>query len=331
MHTEIGRPFAGAALDRLKAFLKMNGLDYDPAAGFTVVLLEDDEIIASASLDGATVKCVAVSPMHQGEGLTAQLMTAVRQEAFDRGIQHLMLFTKPGNLMMFREFGFHPVIRTDSVLLMENRRNGLEDFLKGLERPAGDPKSVGCIVANCNPFTLGHRYLIETASKQTDALHVFILSEAKSMFSPEDRMALAKAGCSDLENVYFHPTGPYMVSSATFPTYFIKDKSRAGSIHCGLDVRLFGERIAPALGITRRFVGTEPGCQVTNAYNEQMKMHLPEYGVEVIEIPRREIGGEAVSASRVRAFLVKGDLDSIRPLVPESTFRFLRDMLSGRQ
>lgn len=323
MHAETGRPFTGAALEKLKAFLRMNGLDYDPGVGFSVMLVEDDEIIATASLDGATVKCVAVSPMHQGEGLTAHLMTAVRQEAFDKGIQHLMLFTKPGNLMMFREFGFHPVIRTDSVLLMENKRNGLDDFLKELKRPEGSPGTIGCIVANCNPFTLGHRYLIETASKQVDALHVFILSESKSMFSPEDRMALAKAGCRDLENVYFHPTGPYMVSSATFPTYFIKDKSRAGDIHCGLDVRLFGEKIAPALGITRRFVGTEPNCQVTNAYNEQMKNHLPGYGVEVVEIPRKEVSGEAVSASRVRAFLEKGDFDAIRALVPDGTYEYL--------
>ena len=323
MHTETGRPFSGLMLEKLRQFLHMNGLDYDPAVGFTVALMEDDEIIATASLDGGTVKCVAVSPMHQGEGLTAHLMTAVRQEAFDRGIQHLMLFTKPGNLMMFREFGFHPVIRTDSVLLMENRRSGLDDFLKGLERPAGDPGVVGCIVANCNPFTLGHRYLIETAAKQVDTLHVFILSESRSMFSPEARMDLAKAGCRDLENVYFHPTGPYMVSSATFPTYFIKDKTRAGDIHCGLDVRLFGEKIAPALGVTRRFVGTEPNCVVTNAYNAQMKAHLPGYGVEVVEIPRREIGGEAISASRVRAFLEKGDFEAIRTLVPDGTYEYL--------
>ena len=322
MHIEIGRPFAGQMLDRLTAFLKMNGLDYDPAVGFTVMLMEDDEILATASLDGNTVKCVAVSPMHQGEGLTANLMTEIRQEAFSKGLHHLMLFTKPGNLMMFREFGFHPVMRTESVLLMENRRNGLDEFLKGLDRPES-AKTVGCIVANCNPFTLGHRYLIETASKRVDALHVFILSESKSMFSPEDRMALAKAGCRDIDNVYFHPTGPYLVSSATFPTYFIKDKAKAGDIHCGLDVRIFGEKFVPALGVTHRFVGTEPNCQVTNAYNEQMKQHLPRYGVEVVEIPRREVSGEAVSASRVRALLAQGDFEGIRPLVPDGTYEFL--------
>ena len=323
MHVVTGRPFTGQMLEKLTTFLRLNGLDYDPAVGFTVALVEDEAIIATASLDGGTVKCVAVSPMHQGEGLTAQLITAIRQEAFDRGISHLMLFTKPGNLMMFREFGFHPVIRTDSVLLMENKRDGLECFLRSLERPAGKPETVGCIVANCNPFTLGHRYLVETAAKRVDALHVFILSESRSMFSPEVRMSLAKAGCRDIENVIFHPTGPYLVSSATFPTYFIKDKARIGDIHCGADVKMFGEKFVPALNITHRFVGTEPSCPVTNAYNEQMKKHLPAYGVEVVEIPRREISGEAISASRVRALLEKGDFDAIRSLVPDGTYEYL--------
>lgn len=323
MHVETGRPFSGQALERVKAFLRLNGLDYDTAVNYTVAICEGDEIIATASLDGGTVKCVAVSPLHQGEGLTGQLMTAIRQAAFENGIQHLMLFTKPGNLMMFREFGFYPVIRTDSVLLMENKRNGLDEFLKGLDHPPENVKTVGCIVANCNPFTLGHRYLVETAAKCVDALHVFILSESKGMFSPKVRMDLAKAGCRDLKNVYFHPTGPYMVSSATFPTYFIKDKAKAGDIHCGADIRLFGEKIAPALHITHRFVGTEPNCQVTNAYNEQLKKHLPDYGVELVEIPRKETGGEAISASRVRQLIEKGDFEAIRHLVPDGTYEFL--------
>ena len=65
-----GRPMAGAALKRLEAFLHTCGLDYDPAVSFTANLMEDGEIIATASLDGSTLKCIAVSPAHQGEDLT---------------------------------------------------------------------------------------------------------------------------------------------------------------------------------------------------------------------------------------------------------------------
>lgn len=326
MHLEVGRPFKGRALDRLRAFLRINGLDYDEGIQFTALLMEDDQIAATASLDGGVIKCVAVAPEHQGEGLTAPLMTAVRQEAFNCGQDHLMLFTKPGNLMMFREFGFYPVIRTEDCLLMENRRAGLDNFLSALKKPTDNRRPVGCVVANCNPFTNGHRYLIETAATQCEWLHLFVLSEDKSCFSAEARMEMVKRGCADLKNVLIHSTGPYLVSSATFPTYFIKDKSRAGAIYCQLDVRLFAEKIVPPLNITCRFVGTEPYSEITNAYNMQMKAMLPEYGVELVEIPRKTQDGDAISASRVRALLKGGDLNAVKALVPETTFEYLAQM-----
>ena len=321
MYLAVGRPMTGASLKRLKAFLHACGLDYDEGIDFTCTLEEDGEIIAAASLDGATLKCIAVSPLHQGEDLTARLLTELRREAFDRGCDHLMLFTKPGNQMLFQPFGFYPVMRTADCLLMESRRNGLENYLGGLERMEGE--RIGAIVAHCNPFTLGHRHLIETAAGQCDQLHLFILSENKSAFSPQVRMDLAREGCADLKNVHIHPTGPYMVSSATFPSYFIKDKARVDGIHCELDIRIFAEKIAPALGVTHRFVGTEPLCPVTRFYNAQMKALLPGYGIHLVEIPRREAGGEAISASRVRSLLEAGKLEEIRPLVPKSTFAYL--------
>ncbi len=325
MHLETGRPMRGGNLDRLKAFLHSCGLDYDAGVDFTAALVEDGEIVAAGSLDGATLKCIAVSPLRQGEDLCARILTELRRAAFDRGEEQLMLFTKPGNEAMFAPFGFHRVIRTADCLLMEDQRDGLARFLAGLDRPAG-PGTAGCIVANCNPFTNGHRYLIETAAAQVDALHVFVLSEKKSLFPPDVRLDLVREGCRDLQNVYVHPSGPYMVSSATFPSYFIRDKARVDGIFCELDVRLFGERIAPALGISRRFVGTEPYCPVTRFYNDQLRARLPEYGVELVEVPRRACGGAAISASRVRALMAEGDLEGIRPLVPEPTYETIRRM-----
>ena len=327
MYLKTGTPFTGYALNQLKQFLASCGLDYDQAISFTVNLMEDGEIIATASLDGSTLKCIAVSPAHQGEDLTARLLTELRREAFDRGREHLMLFTKPANQMMFASFGFYPVIRTADCLLMESKKNGLESFIS--EIAASSPKggTIGCIVANCNPFTNGHRYLIESAAKQCDTLHLFILSEEKPPFPAQDRLMLAKQGVSDIKNVLVHSTGPYMVSSATFPSYFIKDKARVDSIYCDLDMQIFAKKIAPALGITRRFVGSEPYCKVTSSYNEQMKNTLPQHGVELIEIPRCEAGGEAVSASRVRRLMEDKRMDEIRPLVPETTYEYLLNLV----
>lgn len=321
MYLVTGEPLPIALTHHLQEFLTSCGIEYDPCVQFTSLLMEEDEIIAAGSMDGNVIKCVAVSPAHQGEDLTGQIMTVLLQRAAEKGLHHLMLYTKPRNQYLFAAFGFHPVLRTADVLLMENRLGGLDGFLAGLTKPDDDRTPVGCIVSNANPFTLGHRYLVEQAAAECAWVHLFILSEDRGMFSPARRLELARAACADLPNVLVHPTGPYMVSSATFPTYFLKDKGHAAAVHCELDVRLFGEKIAPALGITRRYVGTEPLCPVTAEYNARMKALLPEYGIELIEIERKEDATGPISASRVRALLEQGNTDALAHLLPPAVLR----------
>ena len=323
MYMITGQPFTGKMQEKLQLFLASCQLTYDPAIDFSVILMEDDAPVATASLCGNTVRCVAVAPSHQGEDLTARVLTPLLDHAARRGQKHVMLYTKPQNRLLFSPLGFHPVIRTSDCLLMENKRNGLSDFLASLPAPHEPTQPVGCIVAHCNPFTIGHRYLIETAAAECSAVHVFILSEDKGLFTPDERLSMVQRGCSDLKNVLIHPTGPYMVSSATFPTYFIKDKHRSGAIHCELDVRLFGEKIAPTLHITRRYVGTEPACPVTAQYNQTLRQLLPAYGIEVIEVPRKTAHDLPISASQVRKLLKENRYDALNELLPSETLHLI--------
>ena len=323
MYLTTASPAVGRMKERLTAFLNANGLDYDEGISFTCCLMEDDAIAATASLDGATVKCVAVSGEYQGMNLAATLMTALSAEAFSRGERHLTLFTKPANESVFRGLGFFPIMRTRDCLLMENVRDGLAKHLSSLPGRGG-AGAVGAIVMNCDPMTEGHRYLIQTAAARTDRLYVFVVSERKGMFPPEARLKTVRETVSGLKNVFAHPAGPYMVSSATFPDYFIRDKSRVGEIRCELDIRVFAERVAPYLGITRRFVGTEPYSPTTNAYNEALKRRLPEYGIELVEIPRLAAGGEAISASRVREWIRAGNWSLVEKQVPPASLQMIK-------
>jgi [citrate (pro-3S)-lyase] ligase len=174
---------------------------------------------------------------------------------------------------------------------------------------------------NCNPFTLGHQHLIQTAASECDRLYVFVLSEDKSQFSAADRLALVKAGTAHLPNVTVLPTGPYLISSATFPTYFLKDREQAGSVQCSLDIEIFARYYAPHFGITHRFVGTEPLSPMTGQYNEALKAHLPERGIVLTEIPRLETGDAPISATAVRQALDEGK--DFRHLVPDTTYEYL--------
>lgn len=192
--------------------------------------------------------------------------------------------------------------------------------------------TIGSVVMNCNPFTLGHRFLIETALTQCDFLIIFVVQEDKSRFPFEDRLRLVKEGVADLKNVAVFPSGRFVLSSLTFSEYFNKSKLQDRTIDTSLDVTLFARDIAPCLHITKRFAGKEPFDAVTRQYNETMHRILPEYGIEFVEIPRKTAvqGGEVIiSASRVRDLLEKGDFDAIRPLVPESTFHYLEKLSGG--
>jgi [citrate (pro-3S)-lyase] ligase len=188
---------------------------------------------------------------------------------------------------------------------------------------SGASKPTGAIVANCNPFTNGHLYLIESAARQCGYLHLFILSEDRSAFSTDARWSLVQAGIAHIPNVILHPTGPYLVSAATFPDYFLKDTASPQTVNTALDIAIFAERFARPLGITRRFVGTEPFDPVTATYNQQMKELLPSYGITLVETPRLESAGNAVSASRVRRLLQEQNFAAIRELVPATTYEWL--------
>ena len=327
MDIELTRRLPDSKKAKWKEFLSRAGLEADEQVESTVLIWDEGEIIATGSRMGNLLKCIAVDAFRQGEGLTATLLTQLRQDAFSQGYSHLFLYTKPKNELMFSSLFFYPIAKTDTVLLMENKKGGIESFLATLpEAPRGG--IVGAAVMNCNPFTRGHRYLIETAASQCDRLYVFVLSEDKSEFSARDRMEMVKLGTADLPNVTVLPTGPYLISSATFPTYFLKDRESAEQVHCLLDIEIFSRYYAPKFGITRRYVGTEPLSQMTNQYNDALKTHLPGKGIELLEIPRLTREDTPISASAVRAALAQKDAAALEKLLPETTVRYLREQLS---
>ncbi|MDR1377399.1 MAG: [citrate (pro-3S)-lyase] ligase [Synergistaceae bacterium] len=289
-----------------------------------------ERIVATGSLMGRVIQGVAVREELEGQGATSTLLSLLLRHAAGAGMWHLFLFTKPREASRFAALGFRSVAATDSAALMEWGRPGIEEFLQDLRRAAEflpapglltGPGPTALVVVNCNPFTLGHRYLIETAAAASERLYVIVVREDRSEIPFEVRFRLVEEGVSDLANVVVLNGGEYCVSAATFPSYFTRREELA-SVHASLDLTVFATRIAPALSVKKRFVGTEPLSPVTNVYNETMKSLLPRYGIEVEELARLEMRGEPVSASRVRALLRAGRIEEAKTLVPPSTRRW---------
>lgn len=325
-----GRPLRGKELQSLKEFLQRMNLTYDDGIEYSVCVLNDNyEIIGTGSVEGNVIKCVAVAPACRGQGISAEIISNLVQYEFEKARTHILIYTKPENRAMFGDMGFYAIFETDNILFMENRSKGFADFLEKLcqETPqaAFDERcTIGSVVANCNPFTKGHLYLIEQSLKQCDYLHLFILSDNRSRFSADERFEMVYQGTKSMERVLLHRTQDYIISAATFPTYFFKDRMQGQKANCKLDLELFAARIAPRLNITKRFVGSEPFCAITKEYNDAMKEVLPHYGIDVVEFERHTIEGEAVSASDVRKRLENNEFDAVKMLVPESSYKYLR-------
>ena len=340
---------------RIEAFLKRNGLRIDDMNYYAAVLDDDGEMIAGGGLKDDVIKCVAVDDAHKGEAIANTLVSHLISHANQEGYGCIKLFTKPKNRQLFESLSFRLLAEAPEAVLMETGIGGISNTVEALKKIKEESEKykeynkeckedskkckentsylntstpqhltttmqpIGCIVMNCNPFTLGHRYLIEQAAKQVERLYVMVVKEDCSLFAYTERKAMVEQGVADIENVSVIDGSDYAISRATFPTYFLKRLDDAADTQMLLDLDLFRRHIAPALGATVRFVGTEPTDQLTRRYNQLMHEALK----DVREINRLEKDGNAVSASRVRKAMEEGDMNTIRQLVPPTTLPYI--------
>lgn len=181
---------------------------------------------------------------------------------------------------------------------------------------------VGSIGMHGNPFTLGHRYLIETASKQVDKLFVLLIEDELGIFSYAERFAMAVEGTKDLPNVKIVAGGPFQATRNVFQEYFVKVEPTDMRESATADTLIYAEIIAKRLGITYRFLGDERHNPKMQFFNELMKEILPSYGINVIELPRAQTHGHSISASLARNAAANGDRETLLANVPETTLQF---------
>jgi len=333
-------PFLPEDRAQIIAFLASRALSWDEDPDYSVAVLRDGKIVGAGSLSGRIVKGLAVDEKLVGEGLMVRILSELEAEAGRRGIVRPFIFTSPANRAIFESLGYRLVGEAPGASVLLEKGDGIGRWcteLRGIAGlaastapsvPVGTAVPVGpvsALVMNCNPFTLGHLHLVRTAAARSSQVFLFVVAEEASSFPYATRLRLVREGTAEFPNVVVVPGNEYIVSRATFPTYFLKDKAGAAAqIHARLDVDIFGRHIAPAVGAARRFIGEEPYSEVTAIYNGVMKEWLPSYGIEVVEIPRlADRGGAAVSASTVRRFIREGNLEKARDIVPPSTWNYL--------
>lgn len=331
-------------MKKLEALLEKEGIGLDRNLDYTAGLYDDDfNLAATGSCFKNTLRCMAVDKAHQGEGLLNQVVSHLIDYEYRNDVINLFLYTKCEKALFFKDLGFYEIARLDGrVVFMENRKRGFSSYIEQLKNETrmqmevntikkDQETTVGAVIMNANPFTLGHRYLLETASAACGLLHVFVVSEDASLVPFPVRFNLLKSGSAHIKNLVYHPTGDYMISNATFPSYFLKDEDTVIRAHAGLDIAVF-EQIAKALYITERFVGEEPFSQVTGIYNQVMQEELPKAGIGCHIIPRKTNSDntEVISASTVRNLIHQGNVERIKNLVPETTYAYFTSAEADR-
>lgn len=325
---------------QIEMFLQTNGLRYDDVDYYAAIVDESsDEMIAGGGLKGSVIKCVAVADGHKGEAVANVIVSHLIAKANAEGCQCVKLYTKPDNRQLFESLSFRLIAESPNAILMETGVGGIEKYseelrvkseelrvkseeLKNDESVVSNArKPIGVIVMNANPFTLGHRFLVEQSSELVERLYVVVVREDCSMFSYNERKAMVSQGVRDIGNVVVVDGSDYAVSAATFPTYFLKQLSDATDTQIILDLDLYRRRIAPALGATIRFFGSEPTDPLTRRYNELMHQQLGEEHVH--EIQRKQQEGSAISASCVRKAMMEGCLWDAIQLVPPTTIPYI--------
>ncbi len=305
----------------LAGFQLKLGLDVE----YIAVAKEQDKIIGTCSYAGDVIKCFAVLPDYQCEGVAAKLLTHLNDVLFAKGITGTYLFSLPENCRIFQGLGYRLVHSTPQVVLLEGQMANVQRYVLDMLQKSGlDQRPKAALVMNCNPFTLGHRYLIEKAARENEQVIVFLVETDRSLFPFSQRYELLKQGTKDLKNVKVIPGGRYIISLNTFPTYFLKEANEQAAAFVELDAGIFGRYIAPVFHITARYVGTEPYCRVTGCYNDALLRILPDYGVEVRVVERIKGGRDFISASAVRRLMREGCWDELRDYVSPATYEDLK-------
>lgn len=286
-------------------------------------IFDNDKLIATGSRFKNILKCIAVDSNYQGTNVFNELITCLYDEVFHAGYTACYVYTKESAKKAFSYLGFKELEHVDDKLyFMEKSALGFGAYLSDLAKRKVAGEKIAAIVMNANPFTKGHEHLVSLASKENDVVHVFVLSEDMSIFPCAERMELVKTGTEFFKNVYVHSTSSYMVSAATFPSYFLKEDEDVTITQARLDARLFKNHIAPVLNIKIRYVGSEPYSAATNIYNQALKKEFNN-DLQLKIIDRISVNENIISASKVRKLLSENRLEEVKKYVPETTYNFL--------
>lgn len=326
MTTPVTKLFSARDLAEAQRLLASQDLLFEDGCDDIVGVHDDGRLVGVGARAGFVLKMFAIDSDYQGGSILGELATELTRLGRAAGHESFFVFTRPQSASAFEQLNFKILVAEGTVTLLEYGE-GIESYLS--EHAAlVHPGRNGAAVVNGNPFTYGHLYLVEMASRRVDTFYLFMVREDRSVFPFAARFRLACEATAHLGNVIVLDTSRYAVSAGTFPSYFLKKLDAVAVAQMRVDLRLFASRLAPAFSVKARFVGHEPYDATTAAYNKTMREVFGQYDLELVEVermrePERDGAVGFISATKVRAALARRDFGTLRRMVPETTLAYL--------
>jgi len=330
----IKEAFLQEELKKIEIFLNKFCLKLDPNLTKTYYIENDNcDIIGTISCQDYIIKDLAVDETYQSENLASLLVNEILNYFRSNNIYNYQVFTKPKYKNIFISLGFKKIVETDKVIMLEGGVTFINDKLKEINKILNNKfgeinqnTDLGCVVINGNPITNGHMHIIEEASRNHKLVVLFVVEEDKSEFTFEERFSFAYLSTMRLGNVCVIPSSKYIVSSSTFPSYFLKDETEVSEQYSKIDALIFKEYFMKQLFIKKRYVGTETISKMVN-YNNILKETLQD---KLVIMERLQENNEVISASKVRSLLKENKIEEALLYVPREISFILRSVASSK-
>lgn len=328
----IKEAFLESEYNRINDFLSVFSLRLDNDVNKSFYIEDNEKIIGTISCADYIIKCLAVDSSYQSENIASSLVNHIMAYLNSKSIYSYQVFTKPTYINIFKSLGFRQIIQTDKVVMLESGIDSIDDVILKLKKQLeirfstlNEESDLSAVVLNANPITNGHMHLIETASRNHKMVVVFVVEENKSEFAFEQRLAMVYLATKRFENVYVLPSTKYIVSSLTFPSYFLKE-DEVYIEHANIDALIFKNYFIKNLHIKKRYIGTESKEKMI-FYNNTLKNILND---KVVEINRLEQDNNIVSASHVRNLFKENKLDEALKYIPREIHLIVKSIVQDK-
>jgi [citrate (pro-3S)-lyase] ligase len=190
---------------------------------------------------------------------------------------------------------------------------------------------IGIAVMSANPFTIGHRHLVELGSKMFDYFVIFLMQDGYDLiFDKKECQKIVEVGVSDLDNVIVAPFPEGCITWDDFCPEYNNVAARHAKNFIGINVYDLANMLV-VMCKEGNFSHYIAGIETDDAVTRQMCLHFKNIcelnGINFIAIPRKKIGDneKSISGTECRKLLETKQYDKLLKVLQPNVLQYIID------